>query len=58
MLKKEKSIIKKDKKKITSSTSDIIEQLVSEIKAKYKNHLCKNHEYLQRLDKRTMIQEI
>ena len=54
-------------KKASSSTGlskkdkqnhDLMEKLLTEITAKYKTHLCKNKDYLERLEKRTMIQEI
>jgi len=38
--------------------ADLMEKLLSEITAKYKTNLCKDQGYLQRLEKKTMIQEI
>ena len=35
-----------------------MEKLLSEITAKYKTHLIKSKDYLERLEKKTMIQEI
>ena len=40
------------------SDSDLMEKLLNEITAKYKTNLCKDQAYLQRLEKKTMIQEI
>ena len=37
---------------------DLMEKLLTEITAKYKTHLCKDKNYLERLEKKTMIQEI
>ena len=50
-----KSTSKKDKEKVTN---DLMEKLLSEITTKYKTNLCKDPNYLQRLEKKTMIQEI
>ena len=35
-----------------------MEKLLNEITSKYKSSLCKDKNYLERLDKKTMIQEI
>ena len=41
---------KKDK-----ATSDLMEQLLNEITSKYQDKKCKDLNYLQRLEKKTMI---
>ena len=40
------------------AANDLMEKLLTEITAKYKTNLCKDQSYLQRLEKKTMIQEI
>lgn len=40
------------------SERDLMEKLLTEITAKYKPHLCKNKDYLERLEKKSMISEI
>ena len=40
------------------AANDLMEKLLTEITAKYKTNLCKDQNYLQRLEKKTMIQEI
>ena len=47
---KKTSTSKKDK-----SSGDLMEKLLSEITSKYKDKLCKDQSYLQRLEKKTMI---
>jgi len=47
-----------DKVKKEKSERDLMEKLLTEITAKYKPHLCKNKDYLERLEKRSMIAEI
>jgi hypothetical protein len=37
------------------SSSDLMEKLLTEITAKYKSSLCKDPNYLQRLEKKSMI---
>lgn len=49
---------KKSTKKEKSPQEDLMEKLLSEITGKYKPKLCKDQAYLQRLEKKTMIQEI
>ena len=49
---------KKSKASKEKASQDLMEKLLTEITAKYKQHLCKNADYLQRLEKKTMIQEI
>ena len=39
-------------------SNDLMEKLLTEITAKYKTNLCRDQNYLQRLEKKTMIQEI
>ena len=36
-------------------SNDLMEKLLTEITAKYKTNLCKDQNYLQRLEKKTMI---
>lgn len=38
-----------------SKEKDLMEKLLTEITAKYKGHLCKNPNYLQGLEKKSMI---
>lgn len=40
------------------SSADLMEKLLSEITAKYKSNLCKDKNYLERIEKKTMITEI
>ena len=47
-----KKSAKKVKAERQSQQRDLMEKLLTEITSKYKPHLCKNHEYLQRLEKR------
>ena len=51
-----KSVLKKGSK--SAKERDLMEKLLTEITAKYKNNLCKNPKYLESLDKKSMIQEI
>lgn len=48
----------KSTKKEKKPQEDLMEKLLSEITGKYKPKLCKDQAYLQRLEKKTMIQEI
>ena len=43
------------KSKTKEKSENLMEKLLSEITSKYKPNLCKDKQYLERLEKRTMI---